>query len=477
MYRIWSIFCILFLCISCRTFGQGSSISIEDQEYDYHLLRSALEEAHPGLYRYTSRERMDSLFDAFEDGLVTPATRREFYKSLLPLVDNIQCGHTKLMTPDRSGYPYYFNTERLFPLKLFIDRDRAYVVDYFTSVPGIEKGAEIISIEGEAIPVIIKRLLEGIFSDGENRTFKYYELNRYFSAYYADIIQDEKASAGEGFSIGILKDGEPFEIKIGPATLEQVQAHESSAEGSGSFALSFLENNIAVLTIPYFWNPEKGPGFKKFLKRSFREINNRKTEHLIIDIRNNEGGKEVFGSLLLSYLKDQKFPYYDHLEITRKKRYSFSQYASVPFSFRFLKVIFSKSDSGMYVWRGHKNCGLQKFRKNNYKGKVYALINGGSFSVATEFASELHSLDRALFVGVESGGGYYGNTSGFFAVVILPHSNLELGIPLMGFYSKVQPAMHSNRGVFPDLEISPTISGILNNRDEVMDYTLSLINK
>jgi hypothetical protein len=477
MCRIWSNLSILVLSISISTFGQGNKISIEAQEFDYQLLRGALEEAHPGLYRYTSREKMDSLFDACEEGLHTPVTRREFYISLLPLVDHIQCGHTKLMTPDRSGYPYYFNTDRLFPLKLFIDRDRAYVIESYRDVPGIDKGDEVISIEGEAIPVIIKRLLEGIFSDGENMTFKYYELNRYFSAYYADIIQNEDVSAKEGFSIEILREGEPIEVRLDPATLEQVQAHENGTEGSGSFSLSFIENATAILTIPNFWNPEEGPGFKKFLKQSFTEINRRNTEHLIIDIRNNEGGKEVFGSLLLSYLMDHKFPYYDHLEINRKKRFSFSQYASVPLAYRFIKALFTKSDSGKYIWNGHKNCGLQQFRKNNYKGKVYILMNGGSFSVATEFASELQSLNRALFIGEESGGGYYGNTSGFFAVVILPHSNLELGIPLMGFYSKVKPALHNNRGIFPDFEIRPTVSGIINKRDEVLDYTLSFINK
>ena len=477
MYKIRFKFSILILSISCSTFGQGSSIPIEDQEFDFQLFRGALEEAHPGLYRYTSKEKMDSLFDAYEEGLHTPVTRREFYKSLLPLVDNIQCGHTKLMTVDRSGYPYYFNKERLFPLKLFIDKDRAYVVDYYRSVSGVDKGAEVISIEGEAMPVIIIKLLGGIFSDGENMTFKYYELNRYFSAYYADIIQNEDVSAEEGFSIEIMKDDQPFEIQLDPATIEQVQALENSIEGSGSFTLSFIENATAILTIPYFWNPEKGAGFKKFMKQSFREINKRNTEHLIIDIRNNEGGKEVFGSLLLSYLMDQKFPYYDHLEITQKKRFSFSQYASVPLAYRFIKVLFSKTDSGMYIWSGHKNCGLQKFRKNNYKGKVYVLINGGSFSVATEFASELQSLGRGLFIGEETGGGYYGNTSGFFAVVNLPHSNLELGNPLMGFYSKVKPVLQSNRGVFPDFEFRPTVSGVMNKRDEVMDYTLSLINK
>ena len=476
MYKIWIFLGMLMLIFPAGGVGQDPVIPLEELKEDYQLFRSALEEAHPGLYRYASMEHMDSLFNGYEEGLLAPATQRAFYQSLLPLVDAIQCGHTKWMPSDRMGYPYFYYTDRLFPLKLFIEKNRAFVIDFYGNNSGIDKGDEVLSINGEEIPDIIHRLLGGIFSDGENSTLKYYELNRYFSAWYADMTGGD-VPPGKEFRVRILKDGQESELTLEAATLEQVRAVDEKMEDAGSFTLSFEQNSTAILTIPYFWNPESGPGFRKFLKRSFDEISERNTENLIIDLRNNEGGKEVYGSLLLSYLMDMEFPYYDRLEITQKKKFTFSQYASVPLAFRILKRLFKKSGSGMYVWHGHKNCGMQKPRKNSYTGKVYALINGGSFSVSTEFASVLRSLDRAVFIGKETGGGYYGNNSGFFAVLILPHSKMELGIPLIGFYSRVQPAAHPNRGIFPDYEVSPSLNGVLESRDEVLDYTRSLIDQ
>ena len=419
---------------------------------------------------------MDSLFNCYEEGLQGPATQRAFYRSLLPLVDAIQCGHTKWMPSERMGYPYFYNTDRLFPLKLFIEKNRAFVIDFYGNISGIDKGDEVLSINGEEIPEIIYRLLGGIFSDGENSTLKYYELNRYFCAWYADMIEGD-LPPGMEFTLKILRNGEEYDMTLAAATLDQVLAVEDTREEAGRFNLSFEQNATAILTIPYFWNPESGPGFRKFLKQSFQEIIERNTEHLIIDLRKNEGGKEVYGSLLLSYLMDTEFPYYDRLEITQKKKFTFSQYASVPLALKLLKKLFRQSGSGMYVWLGHKNCGIQKPMKNSYNGKLYVLINGGSFSVATEFASELRSLDRAVFIGEETGGGYYGNNSGFFAVLILPHSKMELGIPLIGFYSKVQLVTHHNRGIFPDHEVSPSLNCILESRDEVLDYTRSLIDQ
>jgi len=464
------------MVVTTDSFGQDTVIPLEALKEDFHLFRTALEEAHPGLYRYASREHMDSLFNGYEEGLQDPATQRAFYQSLLPLVDAIQCGHTKWMPSERKGYPYFYFTDRLFPLKLFIENNRAFVIDFYGNVSGIDKGDEIISINGEEIPEIIHRLLSGIFSDGENSTLKYYELNRYFSAWYADMTPGD-VPPDRDFTVRILKHGEQSDVILEAATLEEVRAVEDKTEEAGSFRLSFDQHSTAVLTIPYFWNAESGPGFKKFLKQSFHEIAANNTENLIIDLRNNEGGKEIYGSLLLSYLMDTEFPYYDRLEIKQKKKFSFSQYASVPLAFKILRKLFKKSDSGMYVWYGHKNCGMQKPQKDSYSGKVYVLINGGSFSVSTEFASVLQSLDRAVFVGEETGGGYYGNNSGFFAVVILPHSKLELGIPLIGFYSKVQPVSYPNRGIFPDYEVSPSLNGVLNNSDEVLDYTRSLIDQ
>jgi hypothetical protein len=465
---------ILTLGLIQNVCGQDNRIPKQELIFDYHLFRNALEEAHPGLYRYVSKEKLDSLFTACESKLNAPLTQREFYKFLVPLVDEIQCGHTKLMPIERAGYPYYYHTNRLFPMKLFIDHDRAFVIDFYRIAPGVQKGDEVISINGKPMPEIIHELLGCVFSDGENMTLKYYELNRYFSAYYADFL-DVEDSEEKAFSVGVLKDGHTSEKKIEAVSLEQVLATENAAEGAGIFNLSFEENATAILTIPFFWNPEKGPGFKKFLSESFGEINERNTEHLIIDLRNNEGGKEVYGSLLLSYLMDHEFPYYDYLEITQKKSFSFSEYASVPLAFKFLKMLFKQTDSGRYEWKGHKNCGPQKPAKNNYKGNVYVMINGGSFSVATEFASVVKSLNRAVFIGEETGGGYYGNTSGFFTVVKLPHSDLELGVPLIGFYSKVQPTQYENRGVFPDYEISPSVLGVLSKKDEVLDYVLDII--
>ena len=84
---------------------------------------------------------------------------------------------------------YFFGTEKVFPLRLFIQGDKAWIIDSYIPELNITKGAEVISINNLSMPEIIHRLLPGFFSDGNNTTFKYIEMSHYFSAYYANLIE------------------------------------------------------------------------------------------------------------------------------------------------------------------------------------------------------------------------------------------------------------------------------------------------
>jgi C-terminal processing protease CtpA/Prc len=118
---------------------------------------------------------------------------------------------------------------------------------------------------------------------------------------------------------------------------------------------------------------------------------------------------------------------------------------------------------------------MQKPKKNSYSGKVYILINGGSFSVTSEFASVAHYLKRAKFIGEETGGGYYGDNSGTFVIVTLPYSRMNIGIPMLAYYTAVKNYPFKDRGIIPDYEVNPVIEDIMMKKDTVLSFTEKLI--
>ncbi|WP_161888531.1 hypothetical protein [Pontibacter russatus] len=129
---------VLLVCLpllSCAQLAprQAEVFTPEQLREDFSLFRRALEEAHPGLYRYTPKEVFDAEFDSTFAALNKPMTEQEFYASLKPLVTFIRCGHTKLIpkgAPD-GAYNYWYHTDQLFPLKLYVTAGKAHILYHY----------------------------------------------------------------------------------------------------------------------------------------------------------------------------------------------------------------------------------------------------------------------------------------------------------------------------------------------------------
>ena len=447
-----------------------NTLTPEQLTEDFALARQSLEEAHPGLYRYNSKLHVDSLFTATASGLTKSMTQQEFYRLLLPVIANVKCGHIKLHPDNNWSDNYFYGRDNLFPLKLFIEEGRAFITDSYDNSQ-IPTGSEILIINNMPIRALIDSIIPTLFSDGNNNTFKYIELARYFSAFYANLF-----GTPDQFTIQYLNGDEAKKVTLKAVSLEKIKEYENRQTGNlEPYYIEYLDNSIAVMTISSFWM-NSDASFKKFLKKTFREIKEKGTENLIIDLRNNEGGQDRRGAQLLSYLMDRNFNYYDRLEATTDKKYSFHENAQLPRFYGLLRMMITGTDSGTFLWKHHKNLKVQKPARNHYDNKVYVLVNGASFSVTAEFAAVTHFLKRATLIGEETGGGYYGNNSGTFVIVKLPNSGLNIGIPMLGYYLAVKDYPYPDHGVIPHHVIKPDILDILSGNDPVMDYTLNMIN-
>jgi len=108
---------------------------------------------------------------------------------------------------------------------------------------------------------------------------------------------------------------------------------------------------------------------------------------------------------------------------------------------------------------------------NHYDGKIYVLINGGSFSASCILASSLKSNPNVTFVGEETGGAFNGTVAGIMPVVDLPNSKIPLRLGLMDIKTINQTEV-KGRGIFPDIEIIPTIKDKIKNNDLEMNWIL-----
>jgi len=447
---------------------------------DLQVLWDILEEGHGGLDRYTPTGDQRKAFDAVRDGLTGPLTELEFYARLLPLVANIKDGHTRLAMSGGAS-AYLDGRPVLFPLGLRFLGDRAYVLRDLTPDRGVGEGAELLAIDGRPIGDILAALLPLVPADAGIRTAKLRRLEP--PASFGRMLALRYGLPGS-YSVRIrpFKAGETRALTVtGLTSLDLLRLlRERYPETAGRrpvYELSF-KGPTAVLTVRQFGDdPDKSrPPFPDFLTASFRELQEKGTSALIIDLRGNGGGRDEYAKFLLAHVMDRPFLYYWALE-TKKNRYDLFRYtAETAAAAAELAQPLSPNARGWFDVLGHPNRGLQSVRTPHFGGRVAILIDGGSFSATGETTSAFHYYQKAVFFGEECGAGYYGNTSGFMVRATLPETRLQIMVPLI-LYTMAVDGYPKDRGLVPDFPVSPAIEDIMAGRDPVMDKALAYLEK
>jgi hypothetical protein len=446
---------------------------------DFLLLRRALEEAHPGLYHYSDKTMIEAAFVTASNSLNKQMTEREFYGIVTSLLSSVKDGHTKNL-PSEACVDYLSTKAKLFPLKLRFLKQRAYVV----AGPDnrVPRGSELLSINGRTIEYLVAEIFGHLVADGDIKTGKYWELNDRFALYYyLFIAQTETFRISYRDQFNLLRQSSVSAITDTEAK-RLANPLSDSADDKKPLRLSFLaETDTALLTIKSFSANEiedANEDYPKFLENCFRELEAKKIRQLVIDLRGNDGGRDSYGSLLFSYLTDQPFRYYDHLE-TSTDKISFLQYTNAT-------ATFNKMFDGYAVPLGnrrfrvndnrHPNLSLQQPQANHFSGRIWFLVNGQCFSTTAEFCSIAHYHRRGTFVGEEVGGNYFGNTSGTFLLLTLPNTGIRILIPLVSYALAVSGYPYQRRGLMPDYNVQPTIQDVLKRTDTELNFTLSLIH-
>ncbi|PZU19234.1 MAG: peptidase S41, partial [Chryseobacterium sp.] len=224
---------------------------------------------------------------------------------------------------------------------------------------------------------------------------------------------------------------------------------------------------------------------EKFYKETFAKIKNAKAKYLIIDIRNNYGGSLDEINNLYSYLASEPFTLIKRSQVTSKssplKTNYFRKSNALNYTFKSLLYpaflvsqtmnTYKKDSIVYYKMKADRETQPQK---DAFHGKVFVLINGGSFSASSIIAAKLKNDKLATLVGEETGGANDGTIAGFYSYQKLPHSKISLPIGL----ALVQPNIsftNTERGVIPDVTITENIQDILDKKDRQMEWVMKKI--
>ncbi len=468
----------------------------EELRSDFNYYRRLLQETHPGLYRYTSKEQMQLKLDSVYNLLDRPLPFYEFYKMIIALASDIRCAHTNaLPTKD---FRKYLNEIKVLPFFLFPNQGKLYVIFNGSTDKQVTLGYELVRINGNSVDSITQVLKRHYWADGYAELSKNSVLQGgLFCAFYYTVIE-----RSESFNL-LFKDLTNKEYKTTvSAQLYSISEKQYIKNPMNKKAVSFYNNkrkspwgfsfvkdvaSTALLRFDTFGgkgmttSKEAKLAMRKFMDQTLKQIEKKKCKNLIVDVRSNPGGWDSQGIELFTYLmkQDTAVKYYHRLHAIADSS-EFLVYSDLSEEDkRNVKKELKREQDGTFSAREEYSADLkpQHPKPNRFKGQVYILMNERSYSSVSEFLAVCKSNNVGTMVGEEAGGAYEGGNGASFIHVELSNSKIQVGTPLLYYDNAVKPVARKGRGTMPDYVVTTKREDLLIGRDGQFEFVKNLIRK
>lgn len=466
-----------------------------DMQHELRVLESAFKQFHPGLYRFNSPQQIDSLFNRARINAAAPMPERNYYLLLASLCEKIRCGHT---------YPNFWNQKDEFKARnfsktvlpvLFQQVEGKFIITHNLSTQPVRAGDELLSINGIAADSLRVKLLDLSRSDGRNAPHKkldnlgIYPFMTDTTEYalfdvYAPMLFPPLYNAAEYHCLIRTAKGKTRTVTFPAFSHAQRQAAYIArfgqlATGESAWYLKQINPKTAVLHIGDFvtWNWKRD--YKLVLDSLFDVVNANGTQNLIVDIRGNEGGLDEARDALFACLIAAPF--------VKQPAQRLRTFLSVPDSMR---TFFRTWNADLYKPQSAQDFTFTENRfyipqktalpdtifphKKRFAGQCYLITNASNSSAAFTLAAMFKQAHCGLVVGEPTAGCLQGINGGQFFMCHLPHSKIEIDIPLI--WNRPQAVM-PDQGVQPDVYVRTTQKSIASQHDAQLDAVLKLINK
>ena len=487
-YKTVLFFCCLFIWVPImaqKKLADAPKIPPALLIKDLQTLHKILEQNHPSMYWYTPKDSMDFYFSSALASVKDSMSAWAFKNVVASYLTNIKCGHTSVHFSPKLTKQYANYRFPQFPLQLKVWKDSAVVIWNLHLKDSIfKRGTVVTGINQLPIKHLVDSMYGIISTDGNSINFKSQVLTNNFSGWYKarfgntdslyQISYIDSAGHAKTTSIAAYVPPKPKKDSLSKSNVVSSKTKTPKRVPIKKWTLLVDSTaNTAFMNLSSF----SGKGFRKFIRRSFRTIQNRGVKNLVIDLRSNGGGEIKNSTLLTQYISDHSFKIADSVVAKNRgiRKIPMSSYLDV-MGYALAKVMISKkaSDGGFHINRYEKHY-YQPVTKNHFDGHVYILQGGFTFSASTLFTSPLIKQKNVTIVGEETGGGYYGNSAILIPNIKLPHSKLLFRLPLYRMVmDKTRP---KGGGVIPNVLVEPSSYAIKLGVDNKLEAVKKMIQE
>jgi hypothetical protein len=471
--------------LSSASKGYASTLPIANNSFsralgkDIPIMAEALTSLHPGLYRYLTKAQFQQNLKKLTEFLSEERDLLACYGQLSLFLSSIRCGHTyanffnqtvlikKTLVDPANKLPFYF---QWIGSKMVVTQNPL-------SLAGLEVGSVIKKIDQKPVSEILSKLMAYVRADGSNNDKRRALL---------------EVSGGQGietfdifFPIAFPNSSPSFLVEsekqlIAAPKWDQSQRLAYAPKKTDKFSDDYWRltrrDDAAILSMDGWGLYDVKWDWRKKIQLFFEQLDQWGVKNLIIDIRNNEGGldcgNEIMRFLIPSPLKLNKT--YERRVIFRQTPESLNPYLDT-WDNRFRTLGKDSVDLGTGFYRlpppdiKDEDGILIEPLGPRFQGQVAILSSPTNSSATFQFMSQMRRLKLAKIYGQVTGGNQKGINGGAFFFLRLPHSGLEIDLPLIGSYpSEDMP----DSGLKPDIHIEPKIEDIGEGYDRVLEECL-----
>lgn len=364
-------------------------------------------------YKNLIREDWKEVLPEFIPKFADAKNETDYTLAALEIIARIHDTHANVWGSNKALDKYF--GARHAPVKLTFAENKAIVSSYINDQLGKESGLQtgdiITEINGKPVDHIVKEMLK--ISPASN-----------YATQLRDIARKLLRSNSETMNIKISRNGKTESLAV-----KTFEPKELNIKKEPKDFFKMLDNQTG-----YFY---MGSADGKKLSESFDKLRN--TKGIVIDLRSYPSDFVVFsmGKLLK---KDSS----DFVKFTQTTN-------QMPGLFTFTP-----------------NLGVEGNGPEHYKGKIAILINE-----TTQSSAEYHTMAFRTAPNSKVFGSTTAGADGNVSRILLP-GNISTMISGIGIY--YPDGTETQRiGIVPDVEIKPTVEGIKNGKDEVLDKALEWI--
>lgn len=455
----------------------------EELRADFAQMYRGLKSAHFDLHAFTPQRELDRSYARRLGQIDRPMNRFEAKVLFELFAAEVRMGHTRIDSPTAEWNAYRKGGGKGFPLQIRIVDGRTYVAKNLSGVDAVRPGDEITRLNGQNMQQWLRRTERHVSAE---TAYMAHSLMDYDFAIYLWV----ELGAVDGFEIRVRQAGSPArELHLPARTSAEMEAARLLQPADLDLEnplreAKLLDGRIAYLRPGPFYNVEAKTGadewdvsgFREFIDHAFDQFLEAGASRLIIDLRGNPGGDNLFSDVMVAWFATRPFRFASQFKIkvsaetiaANTARIEHDAAAAGPVSQEFAEL-YAQHRIGEVA-----NFAIPQTAPRageRFEGKVFVLIDRQSYSNAVAVAALVQDYRFGVIVGEATSD--MATTYGAMEQFALDHTGLKVGYPKARI---VRPNGDlRSRGVTPDIAIRVPV--VQSPHDEVLQQAIAIARR